>query len=250
MKHLVGVVLMVTAGCSRCATPVVADAGAPAVVAAKAPRKFSTDLRTVLLTIYPEYRGTNVRSGVARLTRTLVGGGDWTAKGRALFAKHRATETPADAGVAASLDLFQLQLVPTEGGAEASIALPVDGETMGKLYTNPASLSSLQLGLYLPREDVTIARDVFDFHLVYDAVTERRAAFLTRQLVELMLGNGQWTVGPLPPGWGEMPPDGGYGEVPEAFEVVLTGVVDGATVRVTRDARRVVVVYRLLTFEP
>lgn len=247
MRWLV-VVLVGAAGCSRCSKETVVDAGAPVVVV-KEPKRFSTDLRTVLLTIYPEYRGTNLRSGVARLTRTLVGQDDWAKRARELYAKNRVTETPADAGVEGTLDLFRFRIAETPGGATAVIELPVDGETIGKLYTNPASLSSMQLGQYLPREGVTIERDVFDFRLEYDASTEKRAAFLTRQLVELMLGNGQWKPGPLPSGWEPNLEDGGYGGVPGSFEVTLTGVVDGATVTLTRDGTRINLEYRLVTYQ-
>jgi hypothetical protein len=248
MRWLV-VVLVGAAGCSRCAKDKVVDAGAPEVVVAKAPERFSTDLRTVLLTIYPEYRGTNLRSGVARLTRTLVGQDDWAKRARALYATNRVTETPADSGVEGTLDLFRFRITESAGGATAVIELPVDGETIGKLYTNPASLSSMQLGQYLPREGVTIDRDVFDFRLEYDTSTEKRASFLTRQLVELMLGNGQWKPGPFPPGWESNLEDGGYGGVPDSFEVTLTGVVDGATVTLKRDGARVNVEYRLVTYQ-
>lgn len=247
MRWLV-VVLVGAAGCSRCSKETVVDAGAPVVVV-KEPTRFSTDLRTVLLTIYPEYRGTNLRSGVARLTRTLVGQEDWAKRARELYAKNRVTETPADAGVEGTLDLFRFRIAETPGGATAVIELPVDGETIGKLYTNPASLSSMQLGQYLPREGVTIDRDVFDFRLEYDASTEKRAAFLTRQLVELMLGNGQWKPGPIPTGWEPNLEDGGYGGVPGAFDVTLTGLVDGATVTLTRDGTRINLEYRLVTYQ-
>ncbi len=247
MRWLV-VVLLGAAGCSRCSKETVVDAGAPVVVV-KEPKRFSTDLRTVLLTIYPEYRGTNLRVGVARLTRTLVGQDDWAKRAHELYAKNRVTETPADAGVEGTLDLFRFRIAETPGGATAVIELPVDGETIGKLYTNPASLSSMQLGQYLPREGVTIERDVFDFRLEYDASTEKRAAFLTRQLVELMLGNGQWTPGPLPAGWAPNLEDGGYGGVPGSFEVTLTGLVDGATVTLTRAGTRINLDYRLVTYQ-
>ncbi|MDP3234931.1 MAG: hypothetical protein Q8N26_19270 [Myxococcales bacterium] len=247
MRWLV-VVLLGAAGCSRCSREIVVDAGAPVVVVKEA-KRFSTDLRTVLLTIYPEYRGTTLREGVARLTRTLVGQDDWAKRAHELYAKNRVTETPADAGVEGTLDLFRFRIAETPGGATAVIELPVDGETMGKLYTNPASLSSMQLGQYLPREGVTIERDVFDFRLEYDASTEKRATFLSRQLVELMLGNGQWKAGPLPSGWEPNPGDGGYGEVPGSFVVTLTGVVDGATVKLTRDGSRINLEYRLVTFQ-
>lgn len=248
MRWLV-VVVAVASGCARCSKAGVVDAGAAPAIVVEAPRRFSTDLRSVLLTIYPEYRGTNVRSGVARLTRSYVGGADWPGRARAHFAKNRITEAPSDAGVEGTLDLFHFVFTETPGGATAVIELPVDGETMGKLYTNPASLSSALMGHYLPREDVTIERDVFDFVLEYEAVTERRAAFLCRQLVELMLGNGQWVASPLPAGWEPNPTDGGYGGVPSTFEVTLTGAVDGATVTLTRDGARVSVVYRLLAWQ-
>lgn len=238
-------------GCSRCGGKEVPDAGAAvAVVQPPAGKRFSTDLRTVLLTVYPEYRGTDVKLATAKLTRTLEGGGDWSARARELFAKNRVTETPADGGVEGTFDLFHLRVEPTATGATASIELPIDGETLGKLYGNPNALSTLQLGLFLPRENVTISRDVFDFHLEYVVMSERRATFITRQLVELMQTNLQWKlVGPTPEGWQPNPTDGGYGEVPEQFTVKLVGVVDGAEVTVTREIRRVTVHYRLVTFE-
>lgn len=250
MKWLVVSALVVTAGCAKCSEKPVVDAGAPVVVA-KAPKKFSTDLRTVILTIYPEYRGTAVKTGVARLQRTLKGKTEWQARTRELFAKHHITETPADGGLEGTFDLFHFRTDETPTGTVATIELPVDGETLGRLYTNPASLSTLQLGLFLPRENVDIERDVFDFELVYVTQTEHRASFLTRQLVELMQGNGQWKLEGAPPaGWDPNPTDGGYGEVPENFSVTLKGVVDGATVTVTRELRRVTVDYRLVTYEP
>ncbi|MER2562865.1 MAG: hypothetical protein ABTQ32_19210 [Myxococcaceae bacterium] len=250
MKWLVVAALVVGAGCAKCSEKPVVDAGAPVVVA-KAPKKFSTDLRTVILTIYPEYRGTAVKSGVARLQRTLKGKTEWQSRTRELFAKHHIAETPADGGIEGTFDLFHFRTDETPTGTVATIELPVDGETLGRLYTNPASLSTLQLGLFLPRENVDIERDVFDFELVYVTQTEHRASFLTRQLVELMQGNGQWKLeGALPAGWEPNPTDGGYGEVPENFTVTLKGVVDGATVTVTRELRRVTVDYRLVTYEP
>ena len=237
--------------CSKCTPSAPVDAGVDAGLDAGVEERktFSTDLRTVLLTIFPEYRGTNVKTGVARLTRTLEGKADWNAKARELFAKNRVTETPAEQGVEGTLDLYRFRIVPTADGATAMIELPVDGDTLGRLYSNPASLSTLHLGLYLPRENVTIVRDVFQFELVYEAVTIRRAAFLTRQVVDLMRGNGQWTIGAVPEGWGPRPGDGGLGEVPERFSVQLTGVVDGAVVTVSRDGQTVTLEYRLTTFQ-
>jgi hypothetical protein len=245
------VAALALSGCSRCAAKDVPDAGAAVAVSPPAgPKRFSTDLRSVLLTVYPEYRGTDVKVASAKLTRSLEGAGDWAARARALFAKNKVTEVPADGGVEGTFDLFHLRVEPTASGATASIELPVDGETLGKLYGNPNALSTMQLGLFLPREDVTISRDVFDFHLEYVTTTERRASFLTRQLVELMQTNLQWKlVGAVPEGWQPNPTDGGYGEVPEQFTVKLVGVVDGAEVTVTREVRRVTVHYRLVTFE-
>lgn len=242
VRALLVMSLVFVTSCSKCGGAKVQDAS----VAAE-PVKHSSDLRTVLLTIFPEYRGTNVKSGMARLTRTYSAP-DWLAAARASFEKNRVVEQPADAGIAGTLDQFTMHITPAGSYAQAIIELPVDGETLGKLYTNPASLSTSQLGLYLPREGVSIVRDEFDFELVYDAATERRAAFLTRQVSELMLTNLQWTMGVLPVGWGPNPTDGGYGEVPERFEVTLTGVVDGARVTIRRDGARVVARYALTTF--
>ncbi|MCA3012553.1 MAG: hypothetical protein INH41_09160 [Myxococcaceae bacterium] len=239
------------AGCAK--KPEEKDAGvaAPERPAVEQPVKRSIDLRSVLLLVFPEYRGTNLRSAGARLTRTLSGARDYGGLARALFEKNRVVERADDAGVSGTFDLFSLRVAPQAGGAVATIELPISGETLAGLYSNPAALSSAQLGLWLPREGVTIARDVFDFDLDYDAVTENRAAFLSRQLVDLLLANAQWAVdGPLPSGWAEAPPDGGRGAVPGSFTVTLKGVVDGATISVTREGRRVTVRYALVTFEP
>jgi hypothetical protein len=250
MKFALVVLLGLLSACSKkSASP--ADAGPTQPVAAKGPRSRSTDLRSVLLLVYPEYRGTNLVSARTRLSRTLSGEKDWNALAHALFAKNKVAEKPDDGGVAGTFDLFELRIVPGTKGATGTIELPIDGETLGRLYTNPASLSSAQLGLWLPKEGVTITREVFDFDLVYDAVSENRAGFVTRQLVDLLLGNSQWTVdGALPDGWEPAPPDGGRGPVPSTFSVSLTGVVDGAKVAVTRAGRRVTVRYTLTTFEP
>lgn len=248
--RVVLVVLLGAVGCSRCGGAAAPDAGAQPAVVEKEPRRFSADLRTVVLTIFPEYRGTNLRSAVTRLTRTYRAKPDWLSEARAVFAQNRVTETGSDGGLSGTLDQFQFSssLLP-EGRVKAVIELPISGDTLGQLYTNPASLSSLQLGLYLPRS-VPIERDVFEFDLVYDAVTERRAAFLTRQVVELMLGNMQWRPEPFPEGWEPNLPDGGYGGVPAQFELTLTGVVDGAQVTVKRDGVHISITYRLLAFEP
>lgn len=238
MRSLVVVALLLT-GCSRCAPKGPVDAGTV--------KTFSTDLRTVVLTMFPEYRGTAVKSGVVRLTRTYAEGAEWQTRVRALFAKNRVVEQPSDAGLSGTFDLFSFRVSkPSAGQVEAIVELPIDQDTLGRLYSNPASLSTPQLGLYLPR-DVTIERDVFDFELVYEAVTDRRAAFLTRQVVELMLSNQQWTSGPLPEGWQPNLADGGYGDVPARFSVTLTGVVDGAHVTVSRDELLVTVHYQLVT---
>jgi hypothetical protein len=250
MRFALVVIIGLLSACSKkSATP--ADAGTTQSAAAKGTVSRSTDLRSVLLLVYPEYRGTNLVSARARLSRTLSGEKDWTSLAHALFAKNKVTEKPDDGGVAGSFDLFELRVVPGPKSATSTIDLPIDGDTLGRLYTNPASLSSAQLGLWLPKEGVTISREVFDFDLVYDAVSENRASFVTRQLVDLLLGNSQWTVdGELPEGWEPSPPDGGRGGVPATFSVSLTGVVDGAKVKVTRAGRRVTVGYTLATLEP
>ncbi len=245
---------LAASGCAKCGASAVVDAGVAAPVKV-GPTSRSNDLRTVALLTFPEYRGTEVKVGVARMRRVLSGTADWPAVMRATFAKNRATEVPfdggVDGGIAGSLDAFSLQLVELGGGrAEASISLPIDGDTLGRLYTNPTSLSSAQLGLYLPNQGVTIDSEVFDFHLEYDAMNVRRATFLTRQMIELLLGNSQWVMrGAAPDGWQPNPPDGGYGEVPDAFTVTLVGVVDGATVRIQRDGPHVTIDYTLVTLE-
>jgi hypothetical protein len=216
------------------------------------PKRFSTDLRAVLLTVFPEYRGTSVKRASATLTRQLSGSNDWPATMRALFARNRVTEIPDDGGVSGRFDLFVLRLVEAPGGrATATISLPIDEEVLGKLYTNPAALSTEQLGLYLPKEGLRFEGDEFSFELEYDTTTDRRAAFLSRQLIELLLGNGQWRIdGNLPQGWQPNPADGGYGDVPDTFSLEVLGVVDGARVSLHRASSHIHLVYRLATLIP
>ena len=113
--------------------------------------------------------------------------------------------TADDGGRSGTRAPFRVELVREAGDtADFALHLPLDGGGMEKLYQVAVPLSSLDLGLMLPRgAGLVTEREVFTFHLEYDAHDEARAAFMSRQLVELCLGNGQWKLRGLPAeGWG------------------------------------------------
>jgi len=245
MRRALLLLLPLLASCSRCGGPSAPDAAA-------APRvRHSTDLRTVAITVFPEYRGAQAHDVEVVLTRTVKGATDW----RQVLASTFATThfLPDDGGTSGTRPPFRVELV-REGADSADFALhlPLDGGGMEKLYQVAVPLSSLDLGLMLPRGGgLTTEREVFTFHLEYEARDEARAAFMSRQLVELCLGNGQWTLRGLPAeGWGPMLPDGGFGAVPDQFAVTVVNKVDGATITVHRAGAHVTLDYALVTDAP
>lgn len=249
MRRALLALLPLLASCARCGGGSAPDAALAARV------RQSTDLRTVAITVFPEYRGAQAHDVEVVLTRTVRlstpgAAPDWRQVLASTFATtHFSAE---DGGRSGTRPPFRVELA-REGADSADFALhlPLDGGGMEKLYQVAVPLSSLDLGLMLPRgAALATEREVFTFHLQYDARDEARAAFMSRQLVELCLGNGQWTHRGLPEGWGPMLPDGGFGAVPDQFEVTVANKVDGATIALRRAGARVTLDYTLVTDAP
>lgn len=226
MRRLL-VLSCLVAACTKPATPTSPpDAGVH--------RRASTDLRSALLLIFPEYRGAHILSGQATLDRRYLAEpaplATWTAL--------------ADGGwssppwTIARLDAHAWQ-----------VALPLSDELVGRLFASPAPASTAEFGAVLPKAEVAL--ESWRFELSYVAVTPARAAFLSHQLVELLRNNGQWTSSALPFVWGKTA-DGGT-DVPDSFDVTLTERVGedraATVVTVHREGPRVQVAEALITDE-
>lgn len=229
--------LLAVAACRRPGGAV--DAGAPVALDAGALTRRSTDLRTVVLQAFPEYRGTRLLSAQATVTRRVTGATPaareaWLAQGGF---------SPEDGGPGWVREGFR---VAQPAPDTFTVTLPFDERTLFQVFQAPTSLSSMELALWLPRA-LPVAREDFEVALHYEAPPER-AAFLVKQAVELLLGNAQWTLGPVPGGWEARPADGGFGGVPGRFSVEVTSA-QGARITFARDGGDVHVTYRLVTAE-
>ncbi len=200
--------------------------------------KREIDLRSTLLIAFPEYRGAQVTSGSARLTRTV--------KGSASEAEAAALKTLEANQFTRNGQLWSRPpYTAWVSGSTWAVSVPLDDATVGKLYMAPTSMSSGDLAMWYPREPAKFAieREVFDFELHYEA-TPDRAAFLTRQLIRLLLGSGQWRALEIPSDWDV---DGGQ---PPEFDARLEQLSTHATLKVHRAASAVTVEYSLVTDEP
>lgn len=208
--------------------------------AAPARVKHSVDLRTALLVAFPEYRGTTILEGHAALKRRYESLPEdaWTkaVKGNGFV--------EVDGGFGRGP--FRLERPAPDA---VVLSMGVDGEVMQKVFEAPLALSSMEMGLYLPR-GLPVAEESYELALHYGAMPHRRAGFLSRQAVELLLRNGQWKLDSTPEGWGADPGDGGFGEVPEHFKVTLREVGRPAVLTVQREAGEVWVTYTLVTDAP
>lgn len=233
--------LMLMTSCARCA-PATPDAGTPTPDAGPARVKRSTDLRSALFATLPEWRGIHLFEGRAVLTRQYVSLPD-----EALSKSNAANGfAPTEDGGLYKKPFHQEKAGP----ATLTLWMPVDLTTAEKVFTAPMALSSMEMGLYLPR-GLPVARETFSLWVYYRAIPAARAGFLTRQLVELLTGSGQWKAEALPAeGWGPNPGDGGYGEVPELFEVTLKNPGTTAQVTLKREGPEVRVRYTLETDAP
>lgn len=230
--------LAALASCARCGAQAVSDAGPSVPDAGRARVKRSVDLRTALIVAFPEYRGAFITGGRASLTRRYAALSD-EAFTRAVEGNRFAPG--ADGGLVRG-PLHLERLAPST----LVLWLPVDLATVDKVMQAPLAISSMEMGLYLPR-GLPVEDERFVLELRYRAQSPSRAGFLTRQVAELLQGNGQWVAGALPDGWEPRPDDGGYGQVPERFEVTLTERGSGARLTISRESADVHLTYELLT---
>jgi hypothetical protein len=232
--------LSLSGACARCAPAAARDAGRAEAVAPPPRARHSVDLRSALLVAFPEYRGATILDGRAALTRRYS----------ALPAEAWAKAVTGNGFTEFDGGLFRKPFLLERPEPEVAVlSLPVDGELVQKVFEAPTPMSSMDMGLYLPR-GLPVEAEAFELALHYGAMPHRRAGFLARQVVELLLRNGQWATGATPEGWGANPDDGGYGEVPEHFTVTLRELSRPATLTVKRDAGEVRVTYRLVTDAP
>lgn len=217
------------ASCARCSAPAgPIDAGQH--------RRAVGDVRTALLFAFPEYRGVFVEHADARLTR-------------------RYSALPPDFAQQ-GLQRLGWALLP-DGGWHVSayviehpapdtltLHFTLDDERVHRLFEAPIGASTMELGLYLPRE--AIVTETFSLQVDY-VTAPARAGFLVKQVASLLTASQQWTA-TFPPGWETQAPDGGPA-APDPLDLTVTGRQDGATVRLVRAGGRVSARYELVTDE-
>ncbi len=207
--------------------------------AAVAPRvRRSTDLRTVLIQAYPEYRDTALLDSVARVTR-IIPRLEADTRDQALA---KLKWTTSDSGAGWDLNKFHLEQPAHD---TLVLSLPLSIEDVGHLYMAPAGLSSMEMALYLPR-DLPIGKETFELDVHYSSSPER-CRVRVRQAVSLLVANGQWRVTRAPPNWWSSDASDDP-ELPENFEVEVTGA-DGARLTFDRNRGQVRVNYALVTVE-
>lgn len=224
------VMVVLLSGCAKCGAPKpVADAGARASQKL-APPKHSADLRTAIIYIYPEYRGTALLDATATLTRTIPGLTDAT-RDEAL--KTLRYEPAEDGGWAFST--FHLSQPAAD---QLSLLVTFDTDHLAQLYVTPTGLSSMELGQYLPRNlPAGAERFTFDVHYVSSPDRSRE---LVRQAATLLQANAQWKLISPPLDWVD-------GSVPDAQEEVRLEGPMGAAIRLTRRGGHVETQYALDT---
>lgn len=219
------------AGCQRCGAPSGPDAAAVVDAGFRLPAPArSVDLRTAIIAIYPEYRGTAMLDARATLTRTVSGLTD-ARRDAFLSALHWA---PAEDGGWAFSTFHLSQPSPQE----LALTVSYDTDHLAHLYVAAAGLTTMELGLYLPR-DVPVVAETFRFDVEY-ASSPERSRELVRQAVQLLLGNAQWTAAGPGPQWA----DGSEVDAGERHE--LAGP-QGARVTFERKGGRVHARYALTT---
>jgi hypothetical protein len=177
---------LLLSSCSRCSSGTggdasVASASRDAGFRLGAPKR-SVDLRTAILYLYPEYRDTAVLETRGTLTRVIPGLTD-AARDEAL---RQLRYTPAPDGGWALSSFHLTQLTPDS----LSVSVRYDPEQLAHLYVSPTSLTTEELGLYLPRF-LPAGAERFTFDVRYVS-SPARSRELVRQAVRLLLGNQQW----------------------------------------------------------
>lgn len=226
--------LSLLSGCTKCGGGGAVDAG----VDSGARVRRSTDLRTVLIQGYPEYRDTALLESSARVTRTIPG---LTPSSRDEgLAKLR--WLTSDAGSGWDLNRFHLEQIAPD---TLQLTLPLSVDDVGHQFMSPVGLSSMEMAMYLPRQ-LPIGAETFELDLHYSSSAER-CRMRVRQAVSLLIANAQWRVTQAPPEWS--PDAAGDEALPEEFTVEVTSVVDGARLTFNRARGQVRVHYRLVTVE-
>lgn len=185
----VSVVLSV-ASCQRCRS------GAPAVVDAGGairPQVRSTDLRTALLMTYPETRGASILRARASLVREVEGLAD--PMGSMTKSIQAMGFTPVDAGlVGGEKAPLHSALLGVDGGvAEMALWIDLGDEAVARIFGAPTSLSSMEMALYLPRDPgQRVVFERFGLDIDYRTINPNRAAFMSKQVLELLERNGLW----------------------------------------------------------
>lgn len=238
MRFVFLAVAVSLAGCAKCGSSPVVDAGVDAgsAVTARGERR-SIELRTAIIQMFPEYRDVAVLHTRARVTRVIPGLTD--AKRDASLAK-LGWQRSADGGTGWDLNRFHLEQPAPD---TLAISLPLDIDALGLLFLAPSSISSMDIANYLPR-DLPVGRERFEFEVHY-ATSPERAVVRVRQAVNLLEANGQWRVTRAPEGWappdaGEL--DAGAAALSEQFTVGVRSV-DDATIRWDRTRGQVEVTY-------
>jgi|CXWL01.1.fsa_nt_gi hypothetical protein len=215
-----------------------ADAGSP--------RNRSMDLRTGLTLIFPEWRGAQVVAGHARVSRRVQPvPKEWKRDSEVALTANQFKVSSEGDRLVASREPFSSSAEVMGEGLVQVVSIPLTADDVARIFQSPAPLSSEQLAMWLPRFPGSQYTEEFTLSLHYRTVPNR-ADFLTRQLVELSTA-GLWKVKSLPKDWGENKPDGGYGSVPEVFELTMIEQDSGATIELKKERDDVSVTYRLPT---
>ncbi|MFT3713721.1 MAG: hypothetical protein QM817_39180 [Archangium sp.] len=223
-------VLLSLSACSKCGSQSSADAAVDAGPARAGTSAHSVDFRTVIVWIFPEYRGTAVLETTATLTRQVPG---LTAAQRDAGLASLRWEDAEDGGWRFST--FHLSQV-----SDDTLALTVsyDVEQLGHLYIAPTGLTTEEFGLYFPR-NVKPGREHFDFNVRY-ASSPERSRELIRQAATLLVASKQWKLVTPPDEWTDAMPA-------STTEMVVLQGTDGATITYERTGGRVFAHYALDT---
>lgn len=237
---------LVLSSCSRCSGPAPeVDAGPvwyqPLSTAQR--ERHSSDLRSALMVIYPEYRETKVKGGRVLLTREGHSAGPVRELMQQTFKANGFAESLEDGKLTGTRGELIARLVSESPKTVIDVGLPVTAQALENIYAAPSSMSTQELALYLPRDPkaFTTDRETFEFVVNYEAFTAERARFLVHQAVSLLLKNEQWQpTQPLPEGFA----DGG---LPEQLAVQLVFPSDGSVVEFRRAGAQVQASFRLVT---
>ncbi len=239
MRHWVGLLLLAATGCSRCEgpRPIPPDAGTRI--------HRSTDVKTALFTIYPEFRGAQVVEGSYALVRTVD------------------RKVPLDGDVLLSVKKNEFVVVVDGGSLSATrapyslhiegnqlvLSLPLVEADVGKLLNAPVTMTTEQLAIWFPRlPGAKVIDERFRMTLLYDS-PGWRAGYLAWQMVELNT-HGSWRVEAYPEGYEPTrKADGGGGTTAQAYSLALVDTNTTARLEVHRDGGLVQLDYELRTEE-